>query len=403
MPPGGPAVDWTRWRAGGRRVTVLPLELAEDASVAGALDWRPEAIVHLAAVASVREARQDPGARVGGQRRRHRPPGRGGGGAAGGRRGRSAAAARLDRRGVRRRRRRAAGVETDPAAAGLALRREQGRRRGGGARGLAPDRPAGGHRPAVSPHRAGPDAAVRRARRSSARLRAARGVRRARRCRPATSTPVRDLLDVRDVVARLPGCCSSAARRARSYNVAQRRRASRWPRCSARLAGADRRRGRSRVPDPALVRRADIPHLVGDSTKLRRATGWAPAISLEQTLRNWSMPKRTDLKTILLIGSGPIVIGQGAEFDYSGTQAVARAQGGGYEVILVNSNPATIMTDPGARRPDLHRAGDAGVGGQGDRARAAGRAAADDGRTDGAQRRDGAAARRRRSRSTASS
>ena len=58
------------------------------------------------------------------------------------------------------------------------------------------------------------------------------------------------------------------------------------------------------------------------------------------------MPKRTDLTTILLIGSGPIVIGQGAEFDYSGTQAVKALKEEGYRVVLVNSNPATIMTDP---------------------------------------------------------
>ena len=58
------------------------------------------------------------------------------------------------------------------------------------------------------------------------------------------------------------------------------------------------------------------------------------------------MPKRTDLKTILIIGSGPIVIGQGAEFDYSGTQAVKALKEEGYRVVLVNSNPATIMTDP---------------------------------------------------------
>src|SRR3712207_5095032 len=58
------------------------------------------------------------------------------------------------------------------------------------------------------------------------------------------------------------------------------------------------------------------------------------------------MPKRTDLSTILLIGSGPIVFGQGAEFDYSGTQAVRALKEEGYRVVLVNSNPATIMTDP---------------------------------------------------------
>ncbi len=59
------------------------------------------------------------------------------------------------------------------------------------------------------------------------------------------------------------------------------------------------------------------------------------------------MPKRTDIKRILIVGSGPIVIGQAAEFDYSGTQGAKALAEEGYEVILVNSNPATIMTDPG--------------------------------------------------------
>ncbi|MBF0350705.1 MAG: carbamoyl-phosphate synthase large subunit [SAR324 cluster bacterium] len=59
------------------------------------------------------------------------------------------------------------------------------------------------------------------------------------------------------------------------------------------------------------------------------------------------MPKRTDIKTILLIGSGPIVIGQACEFDYSGTQACKALKEEGYRVVLINSNPATIMTDPG--------------------------------------------------------
>ena len=58
------------------------------------------------------------------------------------------------------------------------------------------------------------------------------------------------------------------------------------------------------------------------------------------------MPKDTSLKKILLIGSGPIVIGQGCEFDYSGVQACKALKEEGYTVILVNSNPATIMTDP---------------------------------------------------------
>ncbi|QQS09989.1 MAG: carbamoyl-phosphate synthase large subunit [Phycisphaerales bacterium] len=58
------------------------------------------------------------------------------------------------------------------------------------------------------------------------------------------------------------------------------------------------------------------------------------------------MPKRTDIKTILVLGSGPIVIGQGCEFDYSGTQACKTLKHEGYRIVLVNSNPATIMTDP---------------------------------------------------------
>jgi carbamoyl-phosphate synthase large subunit len=58
------------------------------------------------------------------------------------------------------------------------------------------------------------------------------------------------------------------------------------------------------------------------------------------------MPKRTDIRSILIIGSGPIIIGQACEFDYSGTQACRSLREEGYRVILVNSNPATIMTDP---------------------------------------------------------
>ena len=58
------------------------------------------------------------------------------------------------------------------------------------------------------------------------------------------------------------------------------------------------------------------------------------------------MPKRTDIKTILIIGAGPIVIGQACEFDYSGAQACKALREEGYRVVLVNSNPATIMTDP---------------------------------------------------------
>src|SRR5512134_2532925 len=58
------------------------------------------------------------------------------------------------------------------------------------------------------------------------------------------------------------------------------------------------------------------------------------------------MPKRTDIASILVIGAGPIVIGQACEFDYSGTQACKALKAEGYRVVLINSNPATIMTDP---------------------------------------------------------
>lgn len=59
------------------------------------------------------------------------------------------------------------------------------------------------------------------------------------------------------------------------------------------------------------------------------------------------MSKRNDVHKVLIIGSGPIIIGQACEFDYSGTQACKALRQLGYEIVLVNSNPATIMTDPG--------------------------------------------------------
>ncbi|MBE9553118.1 MAG: hypothetical protein IMF05_06630, partial [Proteobacteria bacterium] len=58
------------------------------------------------------------------------------------------------------------------------------------------------------------------------------------------------------------------------------------------------------------------------------------------------MPKRTDISSVMIVGAGPIVIGQACEFDYSGTQACKALREEGYRVVLVNSNPATIMTDP---------------------------------------------------------
>ncbi len=97
------------------------------------------------------------------------------------------------------------------------------------------------------------------------------------------------------------------------------------------------------------------------------------------------MPKRTDIKSILIIGAGPIVIGQACEFDYSGTQACKALREEGYRVILVNSNPATIMTDPDladATYIEPHHARDRR---EDHRQGTPRRAAADHGRADGAQ------------------
>ena len=79
-------------------------------------------------------------------------------------------------------------------------------------------------------------------------------------------------------------------------------------------------------------------------------------VEMMKRRRSERMPKRTDIKSILIIGAGPIVIGQACEFDYSGAQACKALKEEGYRVILVNSNPATIMTDPGPGRRDLYRA-----------------------------------------------
>src|SRR4029079_1428194 len=84
------------------------------------------------------------------------------------------------------------------------------------------------------------------------------------------------------------------------------------------------------------VRPLRRPDAAGDGVQGAAANGAA----LE------TMPKRTDIKSVLIIGAGPIVIGQACEFDYSGAQACKALREEGYRVILVNSNPATIMTDP---------------------------------------------------------
>ena len=83
------------------------------------------------------------------------------------------------------------------------------------------------------------------------------------------------------------------------------------------------------------------------------------------------MPKRTDIKKILVIGSGPIVIGQACEFDYSGTQACKALREEGYEVVLVQLQPGHHHDRPGDRRPHLHRAHHRRLRGEGHRARSA--------------------------------
>ena len=73
---------------------------------------------------------------------------------------------------------------------------------------------------------------------------------------------------------------------------------------------------------------------------------WRGRLPARPTQGDSNVPRRDDIHKILIIGSGPIVIGQACEFDYSGTQACKALREEGYEVVLVNSNPATIMTDP---------------------------------------------------------
>ena len=103
------------------------------------------------------------------------------------------------------------------------------------------------------------------------------------------------------------------------------------------------------------------------------------------------MPRRADLQRILLIRFRPIVIGQGAEFDYSGNAGGEGAEEEGYEVILVNSNPATIMTDPELADRTYHRAGDRGIRRADHREGTSDALLPTDGRTDRAQRCNGLA------------
>src|SRR5690606_7703568 len=130
----------------------------------------------------------------------------------------------------------------------------------------------------------------------------------------------------------------------------------------SRLRGRRVEPAGQRARDPPLaVRRHQPGHrtdrlarllIPGSSRSEPRSAGRIPAVRPlhrvdgEAARRDPLMPKRTDIKTILIIGAGPIVIGQACEFDYSGAQACKALREEGYRVVLVNSNPATIMTDP---------------------------------------------------------
>src|SRR5215472_4169664 len=168
---------------------------------------------------------------------------------------------------------------------------------------------------------------------------------------------------------------ASAARpRARGPH---RQDASGSPRCQPPGSGPEVRPRRDHLPEPWLRRAPGLaarkpggdPHLAL-RRQPRRTAGEGPADLLgavpprgepgaagqpsavrpirksDASIGGATMPKRTDIKSILILGAGPIVIGQACEFDYSGAQACKALKAEGYRVILVNSNPATIMTDP---------------------------------------------------------
>jgi GDP-4-dehydro-6-deoxy-D-mannose reductase len=277
--PGGPVVDWRAGAPPGASVEVLPLEITDDASVVRALAWAPAAIVHLAAVASGREARQDPGAawevNAAGTARLAA--------AAGALReaGRADPVLLLVSTGevygagppVPR-------VEIDPLrpvspyaaskvggeAAGLETWRRTGLR-------VVIARPFPHTGPGQSPQYVVPAFAK--------RLRAARASG-AATVPTGNLAPVRDLLDVRDVASAYRLLLEHGTP-GEAYNVARGEGVA-LAEVFARLAALV---GTVAVPAPdaALARKGDIPHLVGDSTKLRRATGWAPTRSFEQTLQ----------------------------------------------------------------------------------------------------------------------
>jgi GDP-4-dehydro-6-deoxy-D-mannose reductase len=279
--PGGPGADWSPGAPPGSRVEVLPLEITDDRSVRAALAWGPEALVHLAAMASVRQAGTNPGAawevNAGGTARL------------------VAAVASLREAGA-----------ADPTVLVIS----SGEVYGAGVGAATPRQETDAPLPlsVYAASKVGAEVAALEAwRRTGLRVMIARPfthigpgqaptyvvpswVSRLRATRSAGGgqvrvgnlDPVRDLLDVRDVVTAYRRLLERGAP-GEVYNVARGEGVALAE--VFRLLAA--RLGVTAVPvtDPSLARRSDIPHLVGDSTKLRRAAGWVPAFSLEQTLQ----------------------------------------------------------------------------------------------------------------------
>jgi GDP-4-dehydro-6-deoxy-D-mannose reductase len=277
--PGGPVVDWGLGASPGAGAMVRPLEVTDDASIRDALAWGPEAVVHLAAVASVRQARQDPGgaweinaagtARLTAAAEALREAGRADPVillvSTGEVYGPGPATARVETEALRPVSSYAAS-KVGAEAAALESWRRSGLR-------VVVARPFPHTGAGQSPDYVVPAFAE--------RLRAAR-LSGAATVPTGNLAPVRDLLDVRDVVRAYRLLLEHGAP-GEAYNVARGDGRS-LAEVFARLAALI---GTPAVPaiDPSLVRGADIPHLVGDSTKLRRATGWAPHFSLDRTLQ----------------------------------------------------------------------------------------------------------------------
>lgn len=277
--PGGPAVDWTSDHSAGPPVEVIPLEIADDASVAAALAWGPDAVVHLAAVASVRQGRARPGATW-----------------------------EVNAAGTARLAAAAGGLREagwlDPVVLVVSSGEVYGPGREAPRQESDPTAPVS----AYAASKLGAEVAALEAwRRTGLRVIIARpfphtgpgqtsdyvvpafvgrlreaGRQGARTVAVGNLDPVRDLLDVRDVAVAYRRLLESG-QPGQAYNVARGTGVSLAEvfRRLAALIGV----AAEPVPDPSLVRTADIPHLVGDPAKLTRATGWTPAISFEQTLQ----------------------------------------------------------------------------------------------------------------------